>query len=574
MKQEDSLARLSVSMRPEIIGPKRRIAVAAAMLLAASAVTATEIDTGSPDLKLRWDNTIKYSTAFRVKSPSAIQTTVGENTINFDDGDRNFGKGLISSRVDLLSEIDLTYQNVGARISGAAWYDSVYHRKTDNNSPFTFNAVSVPYTDFPRATRDLHGSKAELLDAFLFAKGDIGGMAGAVRVGRHALVYGETLFFGNNGIAAAQGPIDVVKLQSVPNTQFKELIRPIGQVSGQLQLNAGLSIGGYYQYRWDKNRLPGAGSYFSTADFLDEGGERVLTGVDPATGQLLGLMRGRDYRASNSGQGGLQIKWTPEGSSVDLGFYVARYHDKSPQFVVRPALGDYGLYYHEGILTAGVSASTNVADVAVSVEASVRHNAPLSNAATSDLFGIVPVAFGGPRSPADNDDNTTYPVGKTAHLNISLLATLPASVIAQEASLAAELALNRVTSVTRNTGMIDPNSQRSAVGLRAVYTPTYRQVRPGLDIDVPIGIGYTPHGRSMAVGSSFGADRGGDISIGLSGAFESTWFAGVTFTHYYGPEGTSGRVTHAPQNEPQISFVYEQTLKDRDFISFSIRRAF
>lgn len=574
MKQEDILARLSVSMRPDIRGPKRRVAVAAAMLLAASAVTATEIDTGSQDVKLRWDNTIKYSTAFRVKAPSAMQTTVGENTINFDDGDRNFGKGLISNRVDLLSEIDLTYQNVGARVSGAAWYDSVYHRRTDNNSPFTYNPVSVPSNEFPRNTRDLHGSKAELLDAFLFAKGEVGGMAGAVRVGRHALVYGETLFFGNNGIAAAQGPIDVVKLQSVPNTQFKELIRPVGQVSGQLQLNAGLSIGGYYQYRWEKNRLPGVGSYFSTADFFDEGGERVFAGVDPVTGQPTSLMRGKDYRASNSGQGGLQIKWTPEGSSVDLGFYVARYHDKSPQVVLRPALGDYGLYYAEGILTAGVSATTSISDISVGVEASVRRNAPLSNASTVDLFGLVPVAFGGPSAAADNQHNNSYPVGKTAHLNISLLATMPASVIAQEASLAAEIALNRVTSVTRNADAIDPNAQRNAISLRSVYTPTYRQVRPGLDIDVPIGIGYTPHGRSLALGPSFGPDHGGDISIGLNAAFESTWYAGLTFTHYYGPEATTARLTHAPQNQPQISFNYEQTLKDRDFISFSIRRAF
>lgn len=573
MKQETIQARLSLSMRPDIIGPKRRVAAAAAMLMAASAVTATEIDTGSPDVKLRWDNTVKYSTAFRVKAASAMQTTVGENTVNFDDGDRNFGKGLISNRVDLLSEIDLTYHNVGARISGAAWYDSVYHRHTDNDSPFTYNAVSVPNSEFPRDTRDLHGRKAELLDAFLFAKGEVGDMPGAVRVGRHALVYGETLFFGNNGIAAAQGPIDVVKLQSVPNTQFKELIRPVGQVSGQLQINAGLSIGGYYQYRWEKNRIPGAGSYFSTADFVDEGGERLFAGVDPLTGLPTSLLRGKDNHASNSGQGGLQVKWTPEGSNVDLGLYAARYHDKSPQFVARPALGDYGLYYAEGILTAGVSATANIGDVAVGAEASVRHNAPLTNASTTDLFGLVPVSFGGPSAAADNDDNRTFPIGKTAHLNISLLATMPASVIAQEASLAAEIAFNRVTSITRNADMIETNAQRNAVSMRAVYTPSYRQVRPGLDIDIPIGIGYT-HGRSLALGPSFGPDKGGDISIGLNAAFESTWYAGLTFTHYYGREATTARLTHAAQNAPQISFNYQQNLKDRDFIAFSIRRAF
>ncbi|MGK5078765.1 DUF1302 domain-containing protein [Janthinobacterium sp. HLX7-2] len=560
----------------ETVLSKRPIAVAAAALLATSSASAFEFNTGTPDLKLRWDNTVKYSSAFRLKDASAMQTTIGENTINFDDGDRNFSKGLISNRVDLLSELDLTYQNVGARVSGAAWYDSVYNRATDNSSPFgaTYNPISVPNTQFPNATRDLHGRKAELLDAFLFAKGEVGGMAGAVRAGRHALVFGETLFYGSNGIAAAQQPIDIVKAQSVPNTQFKELIRPVGQVSGQLQLNPDMSIGGYYQYRWQAHRLPAVGSYFSSADFLDQGGERLFTGVDPATGRLLAATRGRDYRAKDSGQGGFQFKWTPEGGAVDLGFYAARYNDKAPQVVLRPALGDYGLYYHEGIRTAGVSANTTVAGFNVGLEASVRHNTPLSNTATADLFGVVPAAFGGPLAAADNRDNVTYPVGKTAHLNISMLATLPASRVAQEAALVAEIAWNRVTSITRNASAIDPNAQRDGLSMRAVYTPTYRQVLSGLDVDVPIGIGYTPQGRSLALGPSFGPDNGGDISIGLNGVYESAWYFGLTYTHYYGGEATNATVTHAPQNQPQIAFNFRQTLKDRDFISLSVRRAF
>ncbi len=554
-----------------------RLAGAATVaLLSTSAASAVELDTGVPELKLRWDNTIKYSNAFRLKERSAIQTTVGENTINFDDGDRNFGKGLISNRVDLLSEMDLTYGNVGARVSGAAWYDAVYHSGTDNGPPgnLTYNAVSAPATSFTRATRDLHGQKAELLDAFLFAKGDLGGMPGTLRVGRHALVYGETVFFGSNGIAAAQQPIDTVKGQSVPNTQFKELIRPVGQVSGQLQLGQHVSVGGYYQYRWAEHRLPAAGSYFSSADFLDQGGERLFTGVDPVTGAPLSLVRGRDVRARDSGQGGLQLKWTPGGGGVDLGFYVARYHDKAPQVVLRPALGDYGLYYHEGIRTVGMSATTSVGDFNVALEGSLRRNAPLSNAATADLFGVVPAAFGGPVAAADNRDRVTYPLGRTAHLNLSVLAALPATVIAQEASLVAELAWNRVTSITRNAAAVDPNASRDALALRAVYTPTYRQIWPGLDLDVPIGIGYAPRGRSMALGPSFGADHGGDLSVGLNGVYESAWFVALTYTHYYGGEATGAVVTHAPQGAPQTAYNYRQTLKDRDFIALSLRRSF
>ena len=111
----------------------------AAALLALQPAHAFQIDTGEPDVRAVWDNTFKYSNAFRMKSPS--QAIVGGQNINpaspnyfpnTDDGSNNFKRGLISNRLDLFSEFDLTYKNVGLRLSGAAWFDSVYNRRNDN----------------------------------------------------------------------------------------------------------------------------------------------------------------------------------------------------------------------------------------------------------------------------------------------------------------------------------------------------------------------------------------------------------------------------------------------------------
>ena len=532
---------------------------------------ASEIDLGHQDVKLRWDNTIKYSAAFRLKDqrPELVD---GPDAANGDDGDRNFGKGLISNRVDLLSEIDLTYKNVGARVSGAAWYDSVYNRRTDNDSPFTYNALSVPHTTFTEATRKLHGRKAELLEAFVFANGEIGGMPVAVRAGRHALVYGETLFFGMNGIAAAQQPIDVVKGQSVPNTQFKELIRPVGQVSGQVQISSNLTLGAYYQYQWEENRLPASGSYFSSGDNIGPGNESLIIAAPPAPRSRY---RG-DLDAKDSGQGGIQLKWSPEGSDMDLGFYAARYHSKSPDVVLSLARtptgafpATYRYFYHEGIRTFGFSATRTVGEFNVSAEASVRHNAPLSHAGSADTFGIVPAAFGGPAAPADNRSNTVYPVGKTAHLNISTLAALGPNAISSESMLLAELAWNRVTSVTSHADHLDPRSTRDAWGMRLVYTPSYRQVRPGLDVDVPVGLGYTPKGTSGVFGSVFGPHKGGDVSVGVNARYEDAWHFGLSFTHYYGAAAPTVVADHGA-----AVYTYKQALKDRDFAAVSLRRTF
>src|SRR5262249_37077986 len=146
-------------MQPSI-APAAKLA--AFMLSVGSAMTASafDIDTGNPDVKLRWDNTIKYSLGARVKSPDPALTSTPNP--NFDDGDRNFGKGLVSNRLDVLSEADLSYRSVGARVSAAGWYDDVYHHSTDNDSPLTYNPVSVPNDRFTDATKKLHGQKAEV----------------------------------------------------------------------------------------------------------------------------------------------------------------------------------------------------------------------------------------------------------------------------------------------------------------------------------------------------------------------------------------------------------------------------
>ena len=49
----------------------RRTTVAATALLAATAASAMELDADNPDLKIRWDNTVKFSAAARIGEASA-----------------------------------------------------------------------------------------------------------------------------------------------------------------------------------------------------------------------------------------------------------------------------------------------------------------------------------------------------------------------------------------------------------------------------------------------------------------------------------------------------------------------
>jgi len=534
---------------------------------------AFQFKTGNPDLRIAWDNTIKYSMAFRVEGRSDTLVDVEENpsNLNQDDGDRNFNRGLISQRIDLYSEFDLIYKKFGFRVSGAAWYDFVYNTKNDNDSKLTANAYSVPHDEFTDDTRDLHGRYAELLDAFVFGSFTLGPTNTSVRVGQFGMMWGETLFFGPNGIAGGMAPYDLIKLLSVPNSQFKEVIRPVPQVSVQLQIGPRVTLGGYYQLGWEASRLPAVGSYFSTGDILDVGGERLL--VLPVFGWYkLAFLRGDDMDAKDSGQGGVQLKVRP-GLGLDLGFYAIRYHDKGPQIYLKPLegfnlrtgqIGQYFLAYPEDIEAYGMSVSRTFGDWNLATEVSMRRNTPLVSTVGVILPALPPI-FPGMNLDADNDDNPAYAVGRSVHVNFSWFAVFAPNFIARESAFLGEVAWNHLESITENPDALDPNAEKDAVGFRMVYTPTYRQVLPNLDLSIPIGLSYFPMGKSSVV-PGFGWDEGGDVSIGLSGSYLDVWRFSLSYTHFYGPEGSF-------LNE-NLNLSFKQSLGDRGFVALSFYRTF
>lgn len=517
---------------------------------------ALEFDTGNDDLKIRWDNTLKFSDMYRLSN--ADPKLLSPNP-NLDDGDRNFKKGSVSTRLDLLSEFDMTYRNFGLRLSGAAWYDDAYFHQTDNTSPGTYNALSVPNNQFTKQTRNLHGKRAEMQDAFVSGKFEVGEDSTLnVRAGRHTLLYGESLYLGSNGIAAAQTPIDFVRALSVANSQFKEIGLPVGQVSAQLQLTPDLALGGYYQYEWRKSRAPGAGSYFSSADILDAGGEMAF--VPPALFGAPLMLRGQDIKAKNDGQFGLQAKY--KLGDYDLGFYAAQYHDKTPVVYLRPSVpvglvaGDYVLVYPQDIKVFGASMSTSVGSANVAGEMSIRKNMPLASTG-----GIVVAT-----AANDGRNNPAYAVGDTFHANASVIQLFPASALWEGATLTAELGFNRRLSVTKNESALDARATRDAWGTRIVFEPQYFQVLPGVDLTVPIGLGMGLSGRSSLGPNVFGPEKGGDFSVGVSADIERVWKASLQYVQFFGPRG---QLTDTNNN-----FSYKQTLGDRNFISLTVQRTF
>ncbi|MFW7348360.1 MAG: DUF1302 domain-containing protein [Pigmentiphaga sp.] len=571
------------------------VSATVAMMLSVAMVPSAMADelSSEQELKLNWNTTVGYGAAWRLRSASPDLLIRPNN----DDGDRNFGRGLISNRIDVLTELDARYGPIGARFSAAGWYDQAYNERTDNlgsvGGSFP-NQVSTPFDRFTDRTRDLHGRKAEVLDAFISGRFNTPLGPLTMRLGQHALLWGESLFFASNAIAGTQMPFDVSRLLSQPNAQAKEFVLPVPQVSAQWQLNQDVSVGAYYQFDYRPNRLPAVGSYFSQNDLYVDGGERLL--LDPAlfSGQAL---RSPDRKPKNSDQFGAQLRW--QWGETDLGVYATRFHDKAFQPVTELGLAPttvpaaacagafgpagvaisgtcflaggptgYHTVYAQGVRALGFSASRTFGDANIALETSIRRGQALSSS-----HGFDASALGAPvTGPAGT---TAFAVGNTAHLNLSALWTLPDTFLWREATFVGELAWNRVLRCKRNcevatatSGTLDPNASRDAAALRVLLRPTYRQVLPGLDIDVPIGIGYSPKGsRSMALGPGyFPPAGGGDVSIGINGELYGTWRFGLSYTHFFGPTATF--------LDAGNSYSYKQSLADRNFISFNLRRSF
>jgi hypothetical protein len=571
------------------------IAAAVALVLA-PAVQAFDIESPDPDYRIRLDLTPKYSSAYRLKNPSRPLTrfdvAVDPGIGNEDDGNHNFRRGLISNRWDLLAELDVTGPNFGARVSGAAWHDSVYLRRNDYQGTHVFaggmrtgNTISTANNqpgqapnEFLPATRRQHGEDGELLDAFAFIKGEIAGMKGTLRAGKHTLQWGESVFFGQNGIANAQGPVDVAKILSVPGWQFKEVLLPVEQLSASLQLADGVSMGAYVQAKWRPSRIPGVGSYFSNQDYVGTG---VVNFGPDSNGVpiLLPYDASKDLTPRDSGQGGVQLRWSPSGSDFEYGFYAAQYHDKAPAAPVFDFVnGNVHLAYASNIRTLGASVTSSVGQLNWALEGSVRWNAPL----TSDpaVLGLGPVLACG-----TSNDDPCYAVGRTGHLQVSGIYVLQPGPLWGGGAVVAELAYNRRLAVNKDIfaapdgssmglGGLDRNTTKDAFALRMLFEPQYFQVMPALDLSVPISLGVNFGGRSSAIGNfAGGASDAGDYSIGLKAKYRSAWNAALNYTDYFGKAKTFTEPLTAGTASPrQLSF--GQSLKDRAHISFTVSRTF
>ncbi|MDD2104125.1 DUF1302 domain-containing protein [Pseudomonas sp. YuFO20] len=412
-------------------------AILAAMMPAAHGA---EIETGNPDWNVRLDNTIKYN--YGVRTESADKRMLG--TPNNNDGDYNFRKSgtNITNRVDLLTEMDVVYQNhMGFRVSAATWYDKAYDNTGSNSNPFVNGngSTSGLIANDPRlagvtndnvgngsphlsnyAQRYYSGPSGEILDAFVFYSTEVGEESMlSVKAGQHNVFWGETILNPVHSISYGQSGLDLAKLAASPGTEAKELFVPRNQLSMTFTVNPELTVGAQYFLDWDAARLPEAGTYYGGSDLVGFGAQSFLLGntnavvpgsplgcgLAPCNG-LTNVRRGHDLTPDKRGDWGIMAKWSPAWLDGTLGVYYRETSEILPQAWLdarglssanangtRPAgqvpavintlnslsTATYQMAYADNVKIVGLSLSKDVGGVSVGSDLNVRHNMPLAS---------------------------------------------------------------------------------------------------------------------------------------------------------------------------------------------------
>ena len=485
-------------------------AVAAALGLWCGLAGAVEIDLDNPDLKIRWDNTVRYNLGQRVeKQDSRILASP-----SYDESDAKFAKGkIVTNRLDLLSEVDVRYKSAfGVRVVGAAWYDNAY----DNHSVTSPAAGGVIPTSYYNNTysgnvsRYVNGPSAEFLDAFVWGNANLGDIPVNVKVGRHTIVWGEGLLIGGQAISYSQAPVDGVKAVASPGIETKEVFLPLNQVSFKAQVTNDLTLAGQYFLQWEPTRVPNGGTYLMGADtspYVDQ------LGAAPG----FALARTSPYEPGKTGNWGLSARLNVEAIDSVVGLYFRKFNDYNPETGIQflgttpQAPGPFRFVYARNETLIGLSLARSIGPVSFGSELSYRKDATLNSKTTYNFL------------------ENTGARGDTLHAVVNGVYLMPKTVLWDTGSIIGELAYSHLAKVTENptlyrgvgyggciksgTGsggvpaqagaITDACSTRDFLQAAVNFTPQYLAVLPSWDLDLPMSINYGLHGTAPTGGGGF-----------------------------------------------------------------------
>jgi hypothetical protein len=570
----------------------KKISVTVSSLIVAGVISpvavATPLDLGE-GVKANFDTTLSIGAAVR-SSKQDCQIVGRDNGgcaslsnngaanftyLNSDDGNLNYNRGKVfAAPVKATHSLSIETEKTGLQLGFTYFYDGT--------------AGDTGRTDLAKdakkgVTRDL-----QLLDAYVYHNFDIGETRWQARLGNQVINWGENVFTpGGIGVTNA---FDLRAFQT-PGSQIKEALIPAPMLNVRAQIGAGFSVESYAQFRWNSFRLPPAGSYFSTADFVGRGSRPIFfpsAAGGIGEGQLLGLTDEQaiaagaavpkltDRKPSNSNQFGLALRYNAAEIETEFGLYAIRYSAKAPSLGTRSVCVAAGCnQFGANVLPLGVfenyaerrelygaSFNTKVGDVAVGGEVSYRPKEPVQLDLIYALLGASNAA--GPGVVAESNGYRNEKRWQ-AHLTALYIAPPSAPVLgnvvqmlgAKDMTIVAEAALTHLPSLSSNVVYLSADGSqptKRSWGYALSASLTYPRVFgsdltmiPSLDFSHDVS-GTTPGQLPFLKGRKA-------LSIGTAVRSASGWEGKIRYNNYSGGGNLNA-------------------LRDRDFYSVSLSKTF
>jgi hypothetical protein len=538
---------------------------------------AFKIDAGSPDVTLSLDTTLRYNAAVRTKD----QEPTLMRKFGIGGGDSMVDKNdLALSRLDLYSELDLAYKgSFGLRLSASAWYD---HNFPDRN-PNVATSSSYPNNEFNGyVKRYYQGPSGEMMDAFAWGNIPLGSSELNLKAGRLAWLPGEFLMSNGNGLSYGMAPSDGQKGDLSPGASAKETAMPIAQLAAAWQLSPALTLLGQTTLEFRSSRISEGGTFFNAQ------GDTVLRGP---TFVVPGTVRRSDAFEGKKGDIGLGLKWTPDWSDGAFSAWYRKFDDKNPSWpnqiyataFISPApgvtlpQGTARAVYAKDIELLGVAYNGVLASWSTGIELNHRRDMPLN---TTGLYGSIPRA-------TFNDPTLEGARGDTWHALISGVRTLNKNPLFDSGVIVLQLDYTRLEKITKNANMFNGAasgvagrcvdnevlrgcSTKDALSIGAVFTPTWQQVFPSMDISMPIVALYGLKGVAAAQNTSMVPEK----SYLFKGGARLEWVVGAMKHQFDLAYTTRGGPTGVLPGQTALTHAGLANFRDRNYVSFTYQTAF
>jgi len=511
---------------------------------------AIDIETSNPDVQISWGNTVRYNAGWRMQKRDSVISS----TPNSDEGDYAYDRGdMVTNRIDLLTELDVRYKTrTGFRLSATAWNDFAFHDDVRTN-PALASRSSYTNNRFSSYTKRYSGgTSGEIMDAHVYNTLDLGDMPLAWKLGRQTVLWGEALSLSAHSVSYAQAPSDGYKAAANPGVDAKETALPVGQLSGTLQVMPRLSVSAQYYFEWKPSRLAEGGTYLSGTDFRLQGPDRYSR-TPPAFVANRGVIK-----AKNSGEWGINTRWSPEWLDGTMGVYYREFSERSPTTSLNIAANTYSAIYPENAKLFGLSLSKSFGAWSVGSELVHREKTALNSTVTDG-------ASEGAR-------------GNTTHLLLNAVTQLAPGSLWDLGTFTAEVAYSRWDKVTSGekyftacykravgdqeagTGCVTKEAWQGFVR----FSPSWVAVWPGWDMSASASYSVGLKGNGAVLGG--GNYRAGSYGLGLTFTYNTKHDFTVAYNGYLGTyESTPAGVIRV-SNGAQI--------QDRGWLVFTYKGSF